>query len=215
MVMTTAGDQVSTPKLRHYRPSDLADLYDVCIRTGDAGADATGKFADPELLGHIYVGPYVEHEPELAFVVDASGRAVGYVLGTADTESFVNWYRAEWLPRFAGRYPAPPEHPVTPDERLLTVLYCTDRMWHPALAAYPAHLHIDILPPYQGLGLGRRLIEAFLDAARAAGAPAVHLGVAASNTKAQGFYGHLGFQPIDVGAAGAGGLLLGRSTARP
>jgi GNAT superfamily N-acetyltransferase len=214
VVVTSAPGQAGSPLLRPYRPADLGDLYDVCTRTGDAGNDATGKFAHPELLGHIYVGPYVEHEPELAFVVEAEGRAVGYVLGTANTEDFVRWYRSEWLPRFAGRYPGPPEHPTTPDEHLLVVLYDAGRMWHPALAAFPAHLHTDILPLYQGLGFGRRLIEAFLDAARAAGAPAVHLGVAATNTRAQGFYRHLGFEPIERGEAGAGGLWLGRSTAR-
>jgi len=202
------------PALQPYRPEHLADLYDVCTRTGDAGDDATGKFSRPELLGHIYVGPYVEHEPELAFVLEDGGRAVGYALGTADTLSFVRWYRDEWLPRLSGVYQEPSEHPTTPDEHLLAVLHTTDRMWHPALAAYPAHLHIDILPSHQGLGFGRRLVEAFLDAARAAGAPAVHLGVAATNTRAQGFYRHLGFEELELGGASTGGLVLGRSTAR-
>jgi len=210
--MTAQANEPTVPRLRAYRQADLADLYDVCVRTGDAGNDATGKYTYPELLGDIYVGPYVEHEPELSFVLEKDDRVVGYVLGTACTERFVQWYRDNWLPRLSGRYPRPPEHPATPDERLLAVLYNADRMWHPGLAAYPAHLHIDILPAYQGAGLGRRLIEAFLDAARSAGAPAVHLGVAATNTRAQGFYRHLGFEPIEL--PGAGGALLGRSTSR-
>jgi ribosomal protein S18 acetylase RimI-like enzyme len=56
-------------------------------------------------------------------------------------------------------------------------------------------------------------MEVFLDAAAAAGAPAVHLGVAALNESAQGFYKRLGFHPIDVpGTEGA--LFFGRSTSR-
>jgi ribosomal protein S18 acetylase RimI-like enzyme len=213
----SAGDQAGVapaggPFVRPYRPTDLGDVYDVCVRTGDAGEDATGKFDPPELLGDIYVGPYLEHEPRLAFVLDAGGRAVGYVLGAADTPAFVRWYRTSWLPRLAGRYPAPPKHPRNATERLLTVLYDPERMWRPELAPYPAHLHIDILPAYQGVGHGRHLMEAFFRAAAAAGAPAVHLGVAATNTRAIGFYRRLGFEEIEVTGGIAGGLLLGRPT---
>ena len=53
--MTSSGTDGS---LRPYRAGDLGHLYDVCIRTGDSGDDATGKLAQPELLGDIFVGPY-------------------------------------------------------------------------------------------------------------------------------------------------------------
>lgn len=198
--------------VRPYRPDDRPALYDVCVRTGDAGEDATGKFEPPELLGDIYVGPYVEHEPALAFVLDNGARPVGYVLGTADTFEFVGWYRSTWLPRLASRYPEPPPQPRSVSERLLEVLYHPERMWRPELAQYPAHLHIDILPPYQGAGYGRRLMEAFLAALAALGVPAVHLGVAATNTRAIGFYRRLGFEEIKSAGPPPGALLLGRAT---
>lgn len=204
---------VPTATLREYQPNDLPDLYDVCIRTGDNGEDATGKYERPQLLGDIYVGPYVHFEPELAFVLDSGERAVGYVLGTANTEAFVRRYREEWLPLLAGRYPGPPTELVTNDDRLLDVFYHPERMLRPETAGYPAHLHIDILPPYQGAGNGRLLMEAFLDAAAGAGAEAVHLGVSLTNLRAQGFYRRLGFHEIEVAGVGRA-LVFGRSTAR-
>jgi ribosomal protein S18 acetylase RimI-like enzyme len=197
-------------ELRGYRPEDLADLYDVCVRTGDSGEDATGKFARPELLGDIYVGPYVAREPGLAFVLEAAGRAVGYVLGTADTAGFVQWCLSSWIPRFGADHAEPAGAPATPDERLLSAFHHPERMWRPELAAYPAHLHIDILSPYQGAGWGRRLIEAFLAAVHAEGAAAVHLGVSAVNTRAQGFYRRLGFEQLGPGTGG--GFTFVRST---
>lgn len=203
--------------LRGYQPGDLLDLYDVCVRTGDQGRDATGKLARPELLGDIFVGPYVEHEPDLAFVVEGvvegEGRAVGYVLGTADTEAFVQWYSSSWAPRFGPGYAEPEGAARTPEEQLLAVFHHPEHMLRRELAGYPAHLHIDILPPYQGSGWGRRLMGAFLDAAAKAGAPAVHLGVGAANEHAQGFYRRLGFHEIDVPGA-QGVLFFGRSTSR-
>jgi hypothetical protein len=46
----------------------------------------------------IFAGPYVTLEPSLAFVLTDRGQAVGYVIDTANTTSFVDRYRSEWLP---------------------------------------------------------------------------------------------------------------------
>jgi GNAT superfamily N-acetyltransferase len=85
-----------------------------------------------------------------------------------------------------------------------------ERMLVPELAGYPAHLHIDLLPEWQGRGLGRALMNAFLAGVRAAGAGRVHLGMAPANVKARAFYDRLGFIEIPVGSPGV--LYLGRDT---
>ena len=74
------------------------------------------------------------------------------------------------------------------------------------VAAYPSHLHVDLLPAAQGGGDGRRLLETLFDALRAAGSTGVHLGVARDNARAVGFYRHLGFTELD---GDDGGLTLG------
>ena len=95
------------PRIRSYRRSDRAAVYDVCVRTADAGGDARGRWATDDLVPDLFAGPYVDLEPDRAFVLDDGGRAVGYVLGTADTAGFVRAWRSRWLPRLADRYPAP------------------------------------------------------------------------------------------------------------
>ncbi len=87
-----------------------------------------------------------------------------------------------------------------------------ERMLLPELAAYPAHLHIDLLPAYQGAGHGRRMLQTFLAAAAAAAAPAVHLGTVTANERARGFYDRLGFHEIPVPDPGPL-TYLGRATA--
>jgi hypothetical protein len=39
--------------VRPYGDSDLEGIYDICVRTGDNGIDATGKFDNPRLLADI------------------------------------------------------------------------------------------------------------------------------------------------------------------
>ncbi|WP_395844688.1 GNAT family N-acetyltransferase [Cystobacter fuscus] len=189
--------------VRPYHPKDREAVYDICVRTGASGQDARGHYRSDDLLPDVYAGPYLELEPHLAFVLDEGGRAVGYVLGTADTPSFVKAWRARWLPLVAGRHPPPVEPARTPDERLISTLHHPERMLSPELAPHPAHLHVDLLPHAQGAGYGRRLVETFLAAAAAAGAPSLHLGTGNDNTRALRFYERLGFQRLTV--AGVGG----------
>ncbi|MYS24686.1 Acetyltransferase (GNAT) family protein [Streptomyces sp. DvalAA-14] len=200
--------------IRPYRPADLPALYDICLRTGNAGADATADYPgrDRELLGAIFAAPYAVLEPELAFVLDDGlGQPVGYVLGTGDTAMFARRFRQEWLPTVAGRWPAPAGEPGTPGETMAGLLHTPERLVRPELAGYPAHLHIDVLPDFQRGGHGRALMESFLGALAGRGVPAVHLGMLSVNTPARAFYDRLGFHEIALPDAGVL-TYLGRAT---
>jgi ribosomal protein S18 acetylase RimI-like enzyme len=181
--------------IRPYRSDDLDAIYDICVRTGDTGRDARGLFSDDRLMGDVWAAPYVVLEPQLARVLDdGTGQAVGYIIGTADTERFVRRFRQEWLPAVEGRYDGTDPR----DQEQLELLRTPERMLVPELAAYPAHLHIDLLPEVQGGGFGRGLMNAFLGALRDAGVARVHLGVSPHNTSARAFYDRLGFTAAEV-----------------
>lgn len=173
--------------------TDLDVLYDVCLRTGDAGQDASGRYRDPTLLGSIYVGPYVALPEGIGFVaVDGQGVG-GYVLGTLDTRSFEASCEARWWPALRARHADPGPSPSTPDDELRALLHRPAIAPDDVVAEYPAHLHIDLDPRLQGIGVGRRLIERMLDWMGEGGATGVHLGVNPSNERAIGFYERLEF----------------------
>ena len=204
--MTTRAAHV-----RPYRETDLSAVYDICVRTADAGGDARGMYHTDDLMPDLFASPYVYLEPHLAFVVDAGEGAVGYVVGTSDTAWFVQRYREKWIPLLVDRYPPPLGEPARPDDVMIGLHYNPERMLVPELAEYPAHLHIDLLPEYQRKGYGRALMEAMFEALAADGAPAVHVGMLTENTPARSFYDRLGFHVIDVPDPGPL-TYLGRAT---
>ncbi|MDX3098589.1 GNAT family N-acetyltransferase [Streptomyces sp. ME01-24h] len=205
-----------TPRtlIRPYRPGDRPAVYDICVRTGHEGGDARHLFTDLDLLPDNFAGPYAHLEPELAFVADDGMRAVGYIVGTADTAAFVRRFRREWLPRLEHRHPRPSGPLVTADDELADLLHRPERMIVPELADYPAHLHIDLLPEYQGRGHGRELMVRFLSALAGRGVGAVHLGMVTANTAARAFYDRMGFRELPVPDPGAL-TYLGRDTSPP
>jgi ribosomal protein S18 acetylase RimI-like enzyme len=212
MAATTSADRPARgPTIRPYRVSDRDAVYEICVRTADAGQDARGQYSTDDLMPDLFAGPYVYLEPELAFVLaDADDRPAGYVLGTADTARFVRRYHEVWIPMLAERYPRPPDPARTAEELLLAGHYRPEDRLRPELAQYPAHLHIDVLPEYQGAGHGRALMQTWLAAAAAAGATAVFLHMDPTNTRARAFYDRLGFRELQV--ADAWGIHLGRPT---
>jgi ribosomal protein S18 acetylase RimI-like enzyme len=181
--------------IRPYHPSDLTMLYRICLETGDSGADATALYHDPDLLGHFYAAPYAILEPDLCFVLTKDGAPVGYVLGTRNSAAFRARCELEWFPRLRERYPAPLETDRSRDAAMIRLIHQghdAETEW----GAYPAHLHIDLLPVGQGAGHGRAMMERFLERLRELQVPGVYLGVGARNTKAIAFYERLGFQKL-------------------
>lgn len=198
--------------IRPYRPADRAAFYAVCMATGRDGDDASELFRDPLLLGHRYVGPYLDLEPELAFALQDDVGVCGYVLGAADTADFNERFQRNWLPRVTVGLPQPVGDPAdwNEEEWLMAELHAPTVILPVDGASYPAHLHIDLLPRAQGKGQGRRMIQRLLGALVACGCVGVHLIVSARNKRAQGFYGALGFEAIPVEHAHDGALAMGR-----
>jgi len=171
-------------------------MYDICLRTGASGEDATGEYRDPNLLGAVFVGPYVRLAPSLAFVGEDESGVAGYVLGVPDTRPFEKACEREWWPALRARYPLGTFPPNSPDDRILRLIHSPPEASEDVVERYPAHLHIDLLPRLQGRGYGRRLLGTLFTALAEAGAPAVHLGVGLANTNAIAFYEHVGFTVV-------------------
>jgi len=180
--------------IRPYRPDDLAALRRICLLTGRAGQDATGQYSSDDLLPDVFLEPFVTLAPETAWVVDFGAGPVGYLLGVLDTRAFAELWRAEWVPVFAQRHARIAEDPA--EQWVVDFGYTSDWMLIPQLDAYPAHLHIDLLPEAQGGGWGRRLMGTLGEAAVAAGVPGIHLGMARDNLPALAFYTRLGFAEL-------------------
>lgn len=179
---------------------------EICLKTADAGADATGIIDDDDLWAQIWVLPYVVRHPELAFVVETdAGRVAGYIVGTPDTDVFEAWFEHEWWPQFAERWPRPDEERSRQDG-IVNYAYARSPGHEPYAKEYPAHLHIDLLPELQGQGWGRRLIDTLVDALRTKGITGLHLVAADTNAGAVAFYPRVGFTriPSTDGAAAFG-----------
>lgn len=179
--------------IRQAAEHDRSALSEICLKTANAGTDASALYSDPAYPGLRFVMPYAVFEPELAFVLVDNGRTVGYVVAARDTEAFEQRLRRDWWPPL--RENLADRGSLLPlDEGVLGFIRQPQPKEAGLVERYPAHLHINILPRAQGNGQGRRMIETELDALRRAGVTGVHLGVSLKNEQVCAFYERLGFR---------------------
>ncbi len=192
--------------IRRYIQADLEALYTICLATGDHGRDASTIYEDPELIGHIYAGPYGVLQPDLAFVAQDGDGVVGYALGVTDTPAWDDLLERAWWPALRARYSDPsavPETDRTADQRLAAMIHHPQPAPMAVTRPFPAHLHIDLLPRGQGKGVGTALFDAWARLAMERGAQCAHIGANPYNDRAVRFWGKLGFSELALDSAEA------------
>ena len=196
-------------KICAYQTKHWRDLYKICLETGDSGADATALYQHPDLLGAFYAAPYALFEPELTFVLEDEDGACGYILATANSQTFAQRMENQWLPPLRVEYPLPDPQDFSRDASMIRTIHKGYQADPQICLEYPAHLHIDLLPRAQKKGQGKLLMQTLFAALRSQGVTGVHLGVGSRNENGIAFYQHLGFTLLQTHPWGmVFGLLL-------
>lgn len=188
---------------RATRIDDLPAVYRICHQNGlpDDGSERS-----PELLGHVYVGPYLVAPGTRSIVVVDDEGVGGYLLCARDTRAHEAWVEEHWLPGL--RTDLPLGHPRShADQEIVELLHSPELAPDDVAEEYPAHLHIDLLERLRGRGLGSTLIEDLCAQLADEGVRGIHLNVGTDNEGAIRLYRRLGF--ADVGR-GDTSLYLGR-----
>ena len=183
--------------IRSYKSADTSAAYEICLKTGNSGQDATHLFSDPLVLGHIYVGPYMEFEPQSVFILEDDQGPCGYIMGVLDSQTYYQWMHSEWLPKIRVDYKKPTGDPDTwnKTEKITNLLFQPESQR--LFPGFPAHLHIDLLSRAQGKGQGKLMMDHFIDYIRQNKIPGVHLELSSKNDRAFNFYRKYGMQELD------------------
>lgn len=169
--------------VRNFEWKDRENLRKICVATSNFATDTQKQ---KNFLYYLYNDYYTEFEPESCFVLaDDNDEAVGYVLCAKDFDTYYETFDKFFMPRIVQlgfKY-----HFMTLSEILVHKI---------AAKKYPAHLHIDIMPDYQGQGYGRKLISALKNHLKELGIPYVMLSVGATNKGVIKFYEKNGFKGV-------------------
>ncbi|KAF7319862.1 N-acetyltransferase domain-containing protein [Mycena kentingensis (nom. inval.)] len=183
------------PYIRPARTDDAPALLRICLLTADCGKSAEQLHEFPELPGSVWATPYLTLPTTWAFVLEDNGEVVGYIVGSKDTPTYEQYARDHLWPALAKKYPVRATR-LPDDQRYAKLVENFRVLPQTTLEFAPAHLHIDILPQYQGQGWGRRLIEHAVKHLQSVGVDGIWLIMDPQNVGAGKFYKKLGFASI-------------------
>jgi len=171
--------------IRPFRNSDGEDVRYICL-------NSEGKCRLPKrsqrFLLNTYCNYFIEKEPENCFVAaDDNDKAVGYILSTENFDKFYPVYLNEYVSRL-GKFEF---------SHKSSALRCIESQ-EKYKNEYPAHFHVDILPEYQKLGLGSKLLSALCEHLKSKGVGGVMLTVYYKNENAVKFYEKHGFTLLET-----------------
>ena len=185
---------MSSVSIRPATLNDLTDLYRVAIKTGNSGSDATGMFRNDDMIGEVYVGPYLTLASETCFALESNDSAVGYGLCVLDSEAFQKQTEESWWPNLQEKYRELSSYKE--NEWLIHEIFHPSPSPIEILDGYPSHGHIDLLPEFQGQGWGRKVMESMERALSDRGSRGFHLRVSKHNSRGLKFYAALRYQEI-------------------
>jgi hypothetical protein len=194
-----AGSSKTGGLVRPYRPEDREAVRRICCETGFLGRPIEPLFADRELYADLMTGPYLDHEPEWAWVAESDGVVVGYLLASVrpdfDRCQLLVGARVTGRMLFrliTGRYA---NHP--PSRRYIRWLILRSAMERPRRPRGAAHLHFNLLEGFRGR-LGLLLWHTFDHRLRQAGIKDLY-GEFFSfpGHRPEKPYSHIGFVPFD------------------
>jgi GNAT superfamily N-acetyltransferase len=182
--------------VRRYEPRDRAAVREICCDTADAGEPVERFFPDREVFADFLTRYYTDIAPESSWVVEQGGQVMGYLLGCLDSEHFAR----------AMVWRIGPPATFRAIGRGLLWNRQIWRLWRANTGGdkvafnrsqvhseYPAHLHINLRRNFRGQGVGRVLMERFMEQAIQAKVAGVHAGVADANPGGKAFFEKLGF----------------------
>ena len=206
------------PSIRPAIPADLDALYEISLATGHLGGDASHLYVDAKMMGHIYSAPYLKLSPDLCFVAEDRLGVAGFAVGALDTAGFEQQLEQAWWPELRQLYEEPDEADRanwTADQRRGFMIHHPERAPESVVAEFPSHLHLNLLPRLQGVGIGRGLLDTWLSRVQAFGSAGVHVASNSTNRRAVTFWMKAGFEPLNDRLALPAGRTewLGRRTA--
>lgn len=167
-------------EIKRYEEKYKNDVRHVCLNS-EGPCDWSEK--KQYIILTTYCDYFIEKEGSNCFVaVNENDRAIGYILCAENYDNFRKVFNKEYLTRFKK---------TDIIGRAVAVLstFIQARL----KKEYPAHMHIDILPEYQRMGLGHKLVDALCENLKEKNVKGVCLTMFTGNKKGGGFYRKYGF----------------------
>jgi ribosomal protein S18 acetylase RimI-like enzyme len=182
--------------VRKFEFADRESLLKIGADTAFFGEPIEAYLDDRQLFNDAFYSYYTDLNPKFTWVACSQDQVIGFLAGCIDTKQYEVVVSKKIVPfvlsgLIHGKY-----HLGKRSFQYLGGLimgYLLREFPDTDLGAYPAHLHINIDVSWRGFGLGKRLIQNYLEQLSNLKIPGVHLHTTSQNKIACVLYKKMGF----------------------
>jgi ribosomal protein S18 acetylase RimI-like enzyme len=180
--------------------SDQTAVLQLSADTAFFGETVEAFLEDRQLFMDAFARYYLEQETSLVWVAESADDLIGFLFGCTDTSSQSKRWRSYiistvLMKAVTGKYRLGSKTASFTWGMLIGAV--RGEGVRVDLQEYPAHLQIDVKIGFRGVGVGRRLIEAYLGQLKRLNICGVHLETTSYNEAAFHLYEKIGFQLLD------------------
>lgn len=187
--------------IRKFQAGDREEVRKLCCLTAFMGEPSSLFFEGDEVFADAITLYFTDYEPESCFVADCQEKVRGYLIGTKDVSVTNRILQKTIIPQLFMK--AITSGIFLKYKNLRFFWHCLASLTKGEFIApdfskvYPATLHINIEEGFRGMGIGARLIEAYMDYLTTGGVRGVHF--ATISERASNFFSKQHFDLLYVG----------------
>jgi len=181
--------------IRPYSQGDRDSVRGLAYDTAFMGDSADIFFNDRQLLEDFLTVSFIDYEPGSCFIAESKRKVVGYLMGLKNTSSLSRVYRFQTA--FKLLFKSITHNIIFRRKSAQFLFYCLisfmkGEFHSPDFSQeYPATLHINLAEGFRNQGIGRNLVNVYLEYLVKEKVKGVRL--ATLSEKAARFYEQLGF----------------------
>lgn len=168
--------------IRKFENKDYENVQYACLNSEETPCPEDIQ----QFILYTFCNYYIDNEPENCFVLDDDGKAVGYIICAENYVRYKKIFDEKYLPLSKDF-----------DPELYHWAETSTVLQNKYKEEYPAHLHIDLLPPYHRKGFGGKLIQTLFEHLRNKGVCGVMLTAGPQNEAGVNFYKKQGFTLLE------------------
>lgn len=183
--------------IREYKKNDRVSIRKIAYDTAFMGESAEKFFTGKDLIADFLTLYYTDYEPQSMFIAENEGKVIGYLSGAKNEKTMNSVFIIKIFPKavlkliFKGY--------IFKKNNFLFILFniysfLRGEFYVPAFIEkeYPAILHINVDKNHRSFGIGKRLVEVYLDYLKKEKIRGVHL--TTQSVKSFEFFEKLGFK---------------------
>ncbi len=184
--------------IRQFRKEDREPLRRISCETAFLEIPRRIIFTDDEVLADALTLYFTDYEPGSCFVAQSCGKVVGYIIGSKDVRTMGAVFNTKIFPSLLAKAWRKKIFFHKTNLRFLFLILRSAARREFSMPdfsrEFPAALHINLADNFRGQGLGRALVEHYLDYLKQNKISGVHFGTISD--KARGFFTKAGFREL-------------------